>query len=146
MHRVASAGHNWAHIALSTGVQSPPLLSFALTDGQGAWDKAPGDANYVIEGIGRYRLVDGEVSEVKIPSILLVSDLDDTLVGDDEGLSAFAAWWQTHGVPAGGRMVYNTGRALDSFERLLKEQQGRLLVPDVLICSVGTKIYTRWAL
>ncbi len=41
--------------------------------------------------------------------VLLVSDLDDTMMGDDEATAAFTSWWQSAMVPAGGRLVYNTG-------------------------------------
>lgn len=36
------------------------------------------------------------------------------------GTAAFRQWWHEEGVPAGGRLVYNTGRALDLFEQLLQ--------------------------
>ena len=45
---------------------------------------------------------------------LVVSDLDDTMVGDDAASSAFRRWWEAEGVVAGGRLAYNTGRALVS--------------------------------
>jgi hypothetical protein len=39
----------------------------------------------------------------------VVSDLDETMIGDDEATAAFTGWWQSAMVPAGGRLVYNTG-------------------------------------
>ena len=38
--------------------------------------------------------------------------------------------------------VYNTGRALDKWEQLIAEKRGILAPPDVLISSVGTKVWT----
>ena len=33
-------------------------------------------------------------------------------VGDDAASAAFKAWWESEGVPRGGRLCYNSGRAL----------------------------------
>lgn len=49
---------------------------------------------------------------------------DDTLIGEDEATAAFKRWWEQEGVPAGGRLVYNTGRARDLFEQLLQVRGG----------------------
>ena len=41
---------------------------------------------------------------------MLVSDLDDTMIGDDASTAEFTRWWREEGVAAGGRLVFNTGR------------------------------------
>lgn len=151
---VVSAGNAWAFARLSIENRLTEIgsddhceineIRFVLTDGGGLWDKASDGSDYCIrDGSGRYLLQNGEVSKVPVdkPGILLVSDLDDTLVGDQEGTKAFLENWRKVFVPAGGRLVYNTGRSLESFQKLHVEQNGDLPLPDVLICSVGTRIY-----
>ncbi len=58
-------------------------------------------------------LQDGVVSAVPGERVLLVSDLDDTMIGDDSGSAAFKRFWEREAVPRGSRLVYNTGRALE---------------------------------
>jgi hypothetical protein len=41
---------------------------------------------------------------------MLVSDLDGTMVGDDDATAAFKGWWENEGLLRGGMLVYNTGR------------------------------------
>jgi sucrose-6-phosphatase len=70
---------------------------------------------------------------------LLVTDLDNTLVGDDDALQTLnrrleIARSQEHIV-----LVYSTGRSLTSYRQLCKTVP--LLPPDILITSVGTEIY-----
>lgn len=154
---VVSAGDSWAFarieleaeaIASDDRTDEHAEIRFALTDGYGTWDKAPDGSDYRIlasgkkEGV-RFMLRHGAIAQIpmSMPGILLVSDLDDTLVGDHEGLTAFVGKWRSECVPAGGRLVYNTGRSLISFLKLFHAQEGRLPIPDVLICSVGTRIY-----
>jgi len=146
-HHIVSAGSSWVHVKIpdsaSSSEQQPGFLEFVITDGNGAWDKAPGDSNYLASTTGRYSLARGSLRLIKTPPVLIVSDLDDTLVGDDACTESFRAWWREVGVPAGGRLVYNTGRALESFERLMQEKAHCLGEPDVLISGVGTKIYRK---
>jgi hydroxymethylpyrimidine pyrophosphatase-like HAD family hydrolase len=122
-----------------------PLLEFVVTDGADAWDKAAGGANYAARAPGRWALAGGALGRPVAPPLLLVSDLDGTLVSSEGGgnadTAAFAAWWAAAAVPAGSRLVYNTGRALDLFEELAAAKAGLLPRPDALIASVGTKVY-----
>lgn len=68
--------------------------------------------NYRITQPGRYRLSDGNLEAVTGAACLIVSDLDDTMVGDDAATATFTRWWQQEAVPRGSRLVYNTGRAM----------------------------------
>ena len=63
------------------------------------------------------------------------------MVGDDAGTRAFATYWSGIAAAAGSKLVYSTGRALDSFLELAAEKGDMLPRPDVLICAVGTKVY-----
>lgn len=119
MQPVVSGGGWWkaANLHVDAGAAhgggvGAPLLEFVLTDGQGAWDKAPDSENYAIAEPGAWALRDGQLARVATPPVLLVSDLDDTMIGDDDATAAFTAWWREEGVPAGGRLVYNTGAGL----------------------------------
>ncbi|PSC75747.1 fumarylacetoacetase [Micractinium conductrix] len=140
-----------AHSALGSGVSShasgsgspAPLLEFVITDGQHAWDKAPDGANYMIADPGRWRLSGGKLAQAATPPVMLVSDLDDTMIGDDASTAEFTRWWREEGVAAGGRLVFNTGRALDLFEALLVEKSSVMAEPDLLISSIGTRVYAK---
>ena len=71
--------------------------------------------------------------------VLLVSDIDGTLVGNDEATAKFFWIWNEQYRPRGSELVYNTGRPFYSAHRLIKEN--RLLPPRALVCSEGTEIY-----
>lgn len=62
-------------------------------------------------------------------------------MGDDTATRAFGAYWGGVAAATGSRLVYSTGRALDSFLELAQEKGDALPRPDVLICAVGTKVY-----
>lgn len=72
-------------------------------------------------------------------SFLLVTDLDNTLVGDDQTLHLLNRHLHNHRTTYGTKIVYSTGRSLISYQKLTQKQQ--LLNPDALITSVGTEIY-----
>ena len=75
--------------------------------------------------------------------VLIVSDLDGTMVGNDEYTLAFRQFWESESKPSGSKIVYSTGRSFDSFAKLIEEKADVLVEPDGLICSVGTKIFQR---
>lgn len=70
---------------------------------------------------------------------LLVTDLDNTLVGDDNALQELNQRLDQHRQEHGTKIVYATGRSLALYRQLTTEQQ--LLQPDALIAAVGTEIY-----
>jgi len=160
-------------IPLEAGLHSSaPLLEFVVTNGRGDWDKPPRGSNYAVVRPGRYILNRGEIHNIdsKIhspdsslpgprnssnaslpaaspssspPAVLVVSDLDGTMVGNDAYTSTFRDWWEKEGLVRGGVLAFNTGRTLPSVEALLREKAGFLAVPDVIISAVGTKIYEK---
>ena len=72
-------------------------------------------------------------------NFLLATDLDNTLIGDNDALQRLNEWFKQHRQTYGSKLVYATGRSLKSYQRLLT--QTSLLEADVLIASVGTEIY-----
>ncbi len=70
---------------------------------------------------------------------LLITDLDNTLVGDDPAMAELNRQISTHRQQYGTKFVYSTGRSLTSYRQL--RSQKTMLEPDVLIASVGTEIY-----
>lgn len=72
-------------------------------------------------------------------SFLFVSDLDNTLVGDDAALQVLNNRLVRQREQNGTKIVYATGRSLTLYRRLTTEKP--ILPPDALICAVGTEIY-----
>lgn len=70
---------------------------------------------------------------------LFVTDLDNTLVGDDDALNQLNQQLSQHRQNYGTKIVYSTGRSLTLYRQL--EAEKHLLVPDALVTSVGTEIY-----
>lgn len=70
---------------------------------------------------------------------LLVTDLDNTLVGDDRALAELNHRLTQHRQQYGTKLVYATGRSPILYEQLAQEKS--LLPPDALVASVGTEIY-----
>lgn len=144
MKKVTSAPGKWlCGNVLLNGTSAPgaPLLEFVVTNGAGEWDKPTTGNNYLIEAPGTYTLRGGSVKAVQGDAVMVVSDLDGTMVGDDKSTAAFKSFWEDTAVVRGGVLVYNTGRSLESFQQLLASKAGVLARPDLLISAVGTKIY-----
>ena len=97
--------------------------------------------NYCIDEAGVFSLANGKLEKATGEAVLLVSDLDDTMIGDDQATAHFRDYWEQQALSRGSLLVYNTGRAIDKFEELCREKQHCLAMPDVLMSSVGTKVY-----
>jgi sucrose-6F-phosphate phosphohydrolase len=72
-------------------------------------------------------------------AILFVSDLDNTLVGNDPALAQLNQQLTHHRETYGTKVVYATGRSRTLYLQLLDEKP--LISPDALICAVGTEMY-----
>lgn len=75
---------------------------------------------------------------ISVPKFLLVTDLDNTLVGDDFALDQLNQW-VIEQRQNGATLVYSTGRSHTLYREL--QAEAGLIDPDVLIASVGTEIY-----
>jgi len=79
------------------------------------------------------------IIEVAVTAFLFVTDLDNTLVGDDNALKELNQRLSQHRQEYGTKIVYATGRSRSIYHDLKLEMQ--LLDPDALIAAVGTEIY-----
>lgn len=84
----------------------------------------------------RTRLVRPQKSRLPTVERLLISDIDNTLLGDSEALSQLTGHIDDHNSLGFG---VATGRHLDSALKVLREHG--VPTPDVLITSVGSEIY-----
>ena len=75
---------------------------------------------------------------VLTPLSLLVTDLDHTLVGNDDALVQLNQILDRYR-HSGTKLVYATGRSRESYQQLTTTHS--LLAPDALIAAVGTEIY-----
>jgi len=159
LHDTASRGHlgtttgtRWkvAKIAAS-GENAPAALEFYPVSAEGVEDRPFGNGTknaYICPRPGGFKLRSGKVRpfmRASKPPVMLVSDLDGTLVGDgddaDQKTRNFGAYWEDNAALVGSVLVYNTGRSLGQFQGLLEAKGGALPVPDALITAVGTKIF-----
>ncbi|TAE53071.1 MAG: sucrose-phosphate phosphatase, partial [Nostocales cyanobacterium] len=77
--------------------------------------------------------------EIAVTKFLFVTDLDNTLVGDDRALVELSGRLQEHRQQYGTKIVYSTGRSPFLYREL--QQEKNLITPDALVVSVGTEIY-----
>lgn len=82
-----------------------------------------------------FTMQDGK-SPMPLARRALVSDIDNTLLGNREGLQQLISWLKKHA----GSVVFGvaTGRSLESAVKVLKN--ARVPIPNVLITSVGSEI------
>lgn len=71
-------------------------------------------------------------------TLALITDLDGTFLGGDPATRfAITHWIRSH---SAGRLVYCTGRSVDSVQQLISA--GDLPLPDAIIGDVGTSLWT----
>ncbi|MDR9403126.1 MAG: sucrose-phosphate phosphatase [Halothece sp. Uz-M2-17] len=70
---------------------------------------------------------------------LFISDLDNTLIGDNYALKKLNQILQKRREKDGTKIVYATGRSLFLYRKLTIEKS--LIPPDALIAAVGTEVY-----
>ncbi len=71
---------------------------------------------------------------------MAVCDIDNTLTGDDDALGELMGLLKEHRSELGFGVV--TGRTIDEIIQIFEEH--RMVVPDVIISSVGSRIYYRF--
>lgn len=124
-------------------------LEFFISSNDGTKEDRPlSGGAYRCAHPGGFKLRSGQLRPFLMatqPPMMLVSDLDGTMVGEGDEADActrdFGTYWEENAALAGGVLVYNTGRSLGQFQGLLEWKAGALPVPDVLITAVGTKIW-----
>jgi len=127
-----------------------PALEFSISNGDGEHDLPPGGGLYTCPHPGGYKLMNGQLipfPRARRPPVMVVSDLDGTMVGSDAhfdaGTKAFKDYWDDCAGLAGGVLAYNTGRSIGQAASLFVEKKDLLAVPNVIITAVGTKIFER---
>jgi sucrose-phosphate synthase len=78
----------------------------------------------------------GGTSPLPLVQHVLISDIDNTLIGDDQGLRDLIAWLRLHRDEVAFGVA--TGRPIESTVKILREHG--VPKPDVWISSVGTEI------
>lgn len=106
--------------------------------------------NYRCSFPGGYKLKSGIVrpfNQSIAPPMMLVSDIDGTLVHHEENEATlastgrFATYWEDRAALTGSFLVFNTGRSYGQVMGLLEHMTGTLPIPDAIITAVGTKIF-----
>lgn len=83
------------------------------------------------------RVLHAEKSPIPLAKMILISDIDNTLIGNKQELDALISWLRSNKRNLAFGIA--TGRALDSALKIL--QKHRVPQPDVLITSVGSEIH-----
>lgn len=113
-------------------------------------DHPAAGGNYRCSFPGGFKLKSGIVrpfNQSILPPMMLVSDIDGTLVSHDDDETAltstgrFARYWEDRAALTGSFLVFNTGRSFGQVMGLLEQMKGTLPVPDAIITAVGTKIF-----
>ncbi|CAE8641772.1 unnamed protein product [Polarella glacialis] len=133
----------WKHLKIEAdGVE------FVVCDlAKQSWDNPPasyGKPNYLIEESGIYTLRSGCLRRLRKQRVLVVTDLDHTLVGhgldpEDIHLEEFRSVWLGEFALNGSALAYSTGRNREMALDVAAERG--LPRPDLLICGVGTEVY-----
>ncbi|MDP2247711.1 MAG: HAD-IIB family hydrolase, partial [Nitrosomonadales bacterium] len=82
-------------------------------------------------------ILNGEKSYMPLVNKVLISDIDNTLLGDKNALKTLASWLEANRTKLAFGIA--TGRPIESAIAILKKHQ--VNIPDVLITSVGSEIH-----
>ncbi|MEW5320338.1 MAG: hypothetical protein WDW38_011418 [Sanguina aurantia] len=139
---------------IPTAAGEDEALEFYLSNGlrhrEAKEDRPAAGQLYRCPFPGSFKLVKGALRPFPRGAesrILLVSDIDGTMIGDMgnvdvfESSARFVNYWENSASLAGSLLAYNTGRSLGQFVDLMKKCGGQVAVPDVVITAVGTKIW-----
>lgn len=127
----------------------PDELEFIPFDPETGAEDRPGHGGvYTCSFPGGYKLTSGTIrpfNQACEPPMMLVSDIDGTLVGHEahgvDSTARFGKYWEDRAALTGSFLVYNTGRSLGQVVGLLEHMKGVLPIPDAIISAVGTKIF-----
>lgn len=136
-------------ISIASGKLDPKELEFFPYDGETKKEDHPSTGGtYRCSFPGGFKLKSGILrpfNQSCEPPMMLVSDIDGTLVSHDENDTAstarFAKYWEDRAALTGSFLVFNTGRSFGQVMGLLEQMQGVLPIPDAIITAVGTKIF-----
>jgi len=141
--RVRSSGGRWVRfeVPCNIAMDGEMTVDFAVR-ARGEWDNN-GGRNFSCQASpgATVAVRDGECVVQEKGPVLVVSDIDGTMIGDDAATRRFVEWWTDVAVPRGSQLVYSSGRHLELFEELLAEKKGVMVEPDAYIGSVGTRVY-----
>lgn len=131
----------WQQISLTY------LGDFVLTNGDGIWDNPQPGRNYQNPGVPLFAVYRGkEIPIEPTEPILLISDLDNTLIGSHPDTHAaqrrFNEYWISKHYFGGSKLVYSTGRCLEEYLELIDEGY-KMLEPDMIVTAVGSDAYTK---
>ena len=84
-------------------------------------------------------------STTEIKPILLVTDLDDTLIsiqpGGHQAMHSFFQYWISKRLFTGSKLVYSTGRSFSRYLNVRSEHSG-VLLPDLVVTGIGSQAFT----
>lgn len=103
-------------------------LEFVVKDGSGTgWDKMPDGTNYAISTRGSYILYEGQINPTTGKTLMLVSDLDDTMIGNDKAVSTAS--------------LCSYGACLEAFRAASHTFKGYTFLPPHRCCSDTKALY-----
>ncbi|KAA6421813.1 MAG: hypothetical protein FRX49_08132 [Trebouxia sp. A1-2] len=154
LHNTASRSQHWgggrwktAVIPIPKGCQSTQM-QLAMKSNTDEGHRPSESRQYMCPHPGGYKIQQGQLRpfpQATAGPIMLVSDLDGTMVGNGHEADAmtynFKQYWEDNAALRNSVLVYNTGRSLGQFTSLYQEKAGALALPNVLITAVGTKIF-----
>ncbi|KAL8274118.1 hypothetical protein Esti_001960 [Eimeria stiedai] len=152
-----SSVEGWQEVSVQLPKEAERVEFVFKNKNSNDWDNSPqpnrfGRRNYLVDLEQRNSddsvvvvVVDGEAAVVYVHpdgknKVLVVTDLDGTLIGHDDYLAKFKKHWTLNHFWRGSKLVYNTGRNLKDF--LTAAGVHGLPKPDFAILGVGTEIYT----